>query len=98
MASLLSPAIIRASGAGKAYQSVAQSSAIAISDGATYMRDIQLISTAAAATAITKFLETQNPEFLALIPIAMGLVPTATASFALIGASATAVLTSFPAG
>jgi len=98
MASLLSPAVIRASGAGKAYQSVAQSSAIAIADGADYMRNIQAISMSAAATAMTKFLATEDPVYLTLIPIAMGLVPTSAASFALIGASATTVLKNFPSG
>lgn len=98
MASLLSQAVIRASGAGKAYQSVAQSSAIAIGDGASYLRNIEAISVAATATAMAKFLETENPEYLALVPIAMGIVPTATASFAGIGAAATAVLEAFPSG
>lgn len=98
MANSLSPSVIRASGAGKAYQAVAQSTAIAIGDGATYLRNIEAISVAATATAMAKFLETENPEFLLLVPIAMGLVPTATASFAGIGAAATVIATTYPSG
>lgn len=96
MASLLSPAVIKNSGAGKAYQSVAQSSAIAISDGATYMRNIQTISTAAVGTAMAKFLATKNPIYLTLVPVAMGIVPTSAASFAQISAAAIATVKSFP--
>lgn len=96
MANLLSPAVIKNSGAGKAFQAVAQSTAIAIGDGTTYLRNIETISSTAAAVAMAKFLETENPIYLTLVPIAMGLVPTATASYAAIGAASVAIANAYP--
>lgn len=96
MPSNLSPTAIKANGAGKASQAVAQAGAIAVGDAAMYLRNIQTISSTAAATAIAKFLKTQNPEFLPLIPIAMGMVTVATTQFTTIGISAGLVVKNFP--
>ena len=94
----LSPSVIKASGAGKAYQSVAQSTAIAIGDASMYLRNIQTISSTAAATAIAKFLSTENPEFLAIVPIALAMVSVAGVQFTTIGIGAGTVLRGYPSG
>ena len=94
----LSPAVIKASGAGKAYQSVTQSTAIAIGDATSYLRNIETIATAAAATAMAQFLATKNAQYLEIIPVALLTVTTATTQFATISADAIVIANTYPSG
>ena len=92
----LSPAVIKASGAGKSYQSVAQSTAIAVSDATTYMRNLETISATTIGAAIAKFFATGDAQVLAVIPVALALIPVASADFAMIGAAAQTILSTWP--
>ncbi len=51
-AATMAPQVVLTSGAGKAYQSVAQSSAIAVQDAADALRNISTIATTAAGAAL----------------------------------------------
>jgi hypothetical protein len=95
-AATLSPAVIKNSGAGKSYQSVAQSTAIAVSDATTYLRNLETISSTTIGAAIAKFFATGDAEVLAVIPVAIALVPAATADLAAIGAAANTILATWP--
>ena len=64
----LSPAVIKASGAGKAYQSVTQSTAIAIGDATSYLRNIETIATAAAANVFQCFISFPPVDFVGCRP------------------------------
>jgi hypothetical protein len=90
--------VVLTSGAGKAYQSVAQSSAIAVQDAADALRNISTIATTAAGVAIAQFLATGNPQYATALTYAQDLVKNATDDFSLIGAAAAKVLSDFPAG
>ncbi len=92
----MDPATIKKSGAGKAYQSVAQSMAIAIQDATDYQRNILAISGAAIGIATAKFAETFNPAYLLVIEEAQKLVPEAAKDVALIGKNAATILNEFP--
>ena len=92
----LSPETIKAAGAGKAYQSVAQSSAIAVQDATDNLRHIMTISTTAIGTAMAEFIATKNPFYLSVIKEAQGLVDTAAKQMVTVGESAAEVIKSFP--
>lgn len=50
--------VVKTSGAGKAYQSVAQSAAIAVQDAADALRNVSTIATTAAGVAMAQYLAT----------------------------------------
>lgn len=56
---VLDPSVIKAQGAGKAYQSVATSMAIAVQDATDYLRTMNVVSQAATAVCIEKIIEQQ---------------------------------------
>ena len=58
----MTPAVIKASGAGKAYQSVAQSTAIAIQDAADALRNASVVSLTASGVAVAQMLAQGDPE------------------------------------
>ncbi|MFM9959180.1 MAG: hypothetical protein ACKVZJ_14040 [Phycisphaerales bacterium] len=92
---VLDPAVIRASGAGKAYQSVAQSCAITVQDGSDYLRAILTIS----ATAIgmgTALVAADDPRGQPLIEAGQKIATQAVTLFSTIGQTAGTVLTGFP--
>ncbi len=93
--SVLDPTVIRASGAGKAYQSVAQSCAITVQDGSDYFRAILTIS----ATAIgmgTALVAAQDPRGQPLIQAGQDIATQAVTLFGTIGQTAGTVLNGFP--
>ena len=96
--SVLSENVIKASGAGKAYQSVAQSTAIAVQDAADNLRNMSIISTTASGVAMSQILATGDPEgvYTKAITTANTLVTEAAANFAEIGKNAAEVLSNFP--
>ena len=94
----LSPSVIKAAGAGKAYQSVAQSAAIAVQDGADYLRNVSTISSTAIGIAMAQYAATQDAKYLEVIAAAQALVPVASQAFETIGQSAAAVVNAFPSG
>ena len=96
-AATMSPAAIRACGAGKAYQSVAQSTAITVQDATDMLRSLSAIATTAAGVAMAQYVATQEQRYLAVLQETQVLIASATANFTNIGAAAAAVLAGFPA-
>lgn len=94
----MAPQIVLTSGAGKAYQSVAQSSAIAVQDAADALRNVSTIATTAAGVAMAQYLATGLPKYKDVIQEAQTMVTGATKDFKAIGEAAASVLKSFPSG
>ncbi len=96
--SSMTPQIIREEGAGKAYQSVAQSTALAIQDAADNLRNINSISATAIGVAMAQFLETKDPIYAQAIDIATKMSVDAANTFRMIGTNAADVLNGYPSG
>ncbi|MEZ0244874.1 MAG: RebB family R body protein [Sphingomonas sp.] len=83
---------------GKAYQSVALSTAIAIQDAADYLRNMATIATTATGVATAQFLA--NPgsteDYVAAMMATQQLMAAAVANFEAVGASAEQILKNFP--
>jgi hypothetical protein len=95
----ITPEIIREEGAGKAYQSVAQSSAIAIQDAADNLRNLNTITTTAIGVAMAQMLATKSPEpWKTIIAEAQGTSHKAVQNFQEIGSAAASILSGFPNG
>jgi hypothetical protein len=94
----MSQAVVRTSGAGKAYQSVAQSAAIAVQDAADALRNVSTIATTAAGVAMAQLLATGDPKWELALNQAQAMMKSATDDFTQVGAAATTVLKNFPSG
>lgn len=94
----MQPQVVLTSGAGKAYQSVAQSSAIAVQDAADALRNVSTIATTAAGVAMAQYLATGLPKYKDVIQEAQTMVTGATSDFKAIGEAAASVLKNFPSG
>lgn len=81
-----------------AAQAVAQSTTIAVQDGAQYLRNVSAMATSAIGAAMAQMLSTRDPSYADIIAIAQRAVDVAAASFERIGASAARVSQSFPSG
>lgn len=93
------PQIIREEGAGKAYQSVAQSMAIAIQDATDNLRNINSITTTAIGVALAEGIATGNMATYTEVLTQVNTVLTnATANFTALGTAATTIATTFPSG
>jgi malonyl CoA-acyl carrier protein transacylase len=90
--------VVLTSGAGKAYQSVAQSSAIAVQDSADTLRNLSTIATTAIGVAMAQLLATKDPSYATVITTAQQVIKNATDEFAQVGATAAAIVKEFPAG
>lgn len=90
--------VVLTSGAGKAYQSVAQSTAIAVQDATDALRNITTIATTAAGVAMAQFLATGEPKYTDALQTAQAMMTNATQDFANIGSTAANILKAFPAG
>ncbi len=90
--------VAAATAAAKAYQSVAQSGAIAIQDGVDNLRNLMTISTTAIGVAMAKFIATQDAFYLQVITEAQGLVTTGATQLTDIGTAASGVINGFPSG
>ncbi len=94
----LGPDMIVAQGAGKSYQSVAQSMAIAVQDATDGLRNTTTMATTAMGVALAQFLATKNDEYLKAIAPAQGMITAATTNLTTVGSATTAILRAFPAG
>ncbi|NCI49454.1 hypothetical protein GWC95_05935 [Sediminibacterium roseum] len=96
----ITPEIITTEGAGKAYQSVAQSTAITIQDATDNLRNINTIGATVLGVAMAKALE--NPatasQYDPIIKMAEGMVSHAASNFLTIGQYAAQVLEGYPSG
>ncbi|MCE4554586.1 hypothetical protein [Pelomonas cellulosilytica] len=94
----MSPQVVLTSGAGKAYQSVAQSTAIAVQDATDALRNISTIATTAAGVAMAQYLATGDEKYAKVLAQAQTMMLNATEDFARVGSAAATVLKGFPAG
>jgi len=93
---MMSQNVIKASGAGKAYQSVAQSTAIAVQDATDNFRNMSIIGTTAAGVAMAQLLATGDSKYADAIATVNTMVADAAENFSTIGKSAAEVLSGFP--
>jgi len=94
--SVMSQNVIKASGAGKSYQSVAQSTAIAVQDAADNLRNVSIMSTTAAGVAMAQLLATGESKYKDVITEANNMVSDAADNFSKIGKDAADVLSNYP--
>jgi hypothetical protein len=95
----MSPQVVLTSGAGKAYQAVAQSAAIAIQDAADALRNISTVAATAQGAAIAQMLATPpNPAAADALNAAQAMMTSAVANYTAIGTAAAAILKEFPSG
>jgi hypothetical protein len=97
-AAVLTPQVVLTSGAGKAYQLVAQSAAIAIQDATDALRATSVIAATAASVTMTKFLTSGDPKYLLGLTAARDMMATATDDFTKVGAAAANIVKGFPSG
>ena len=90
--------MVREEGAGKAYQSVAQSTAIAIQDATDNLRNLNTISATAMGVSMAQFIETGDPKYAQAIELAQKMATMAAGNFMLIGTNAADVLKGYPSG
>ncbi|WP_461208991.1 hypothetical protein [Desulfocurvus sp. DL9XJH121] len=95
-AATCAPAVIRGQGAGKAFQSVAQSTAIAVQDAADYLRNIETISSTAQGVAMAQLLATGEPKYVTALEQAQKMTAQAANVFRDIGSNAADVLKGYP--
>jgi len=86
---------IRTAGAGRAYQCVAQSTAIAIQDATDYLRNVSTISTTAIGVAIAQ-LAGGDPTGNQVITTAQNAMQKAIQNYADVSAAAIKVATDYP--
>lgn len=94
----MSPQVVKTSGAGKAYQSVAQSTAIAVQDAADHLRNMETIVSTAMGVALAQMLaDPKNASsYTELINNINTVMTDAATNFQTIGQDAGTVLTNFP--
>lgn len=92
------PAPADRSGAGKAYQSVAQSAAIAVQDAADALRNISTIAATTAGVAMAQYLATKDKDYLNALQETQKMMTAATADFSAVGKAVTEILANFPRG
>ena len=93
---VLAPNMIKAEGAGKAYQSVAQSMAIAIQDATDNMRNINTMTSTAVGVAMAQLLATGEPKYAEVITQAQSITQNSIQTFNTIGSDASTILQNFP--
>ncbi|MDR3419514.1 MAG: hypothetical protein P4L83_25320 [Nevskia sp.] len=94
----MGPQVVITSGAGKAYQSVAQSAAIAVQDATDALRNISTIATTAVGVAMAQYLATGEQKYADVLDKAQTVMKGATEDYGKIGAAAATVLKNFPSG
>jgi len=94
----LTPEAAESSGAGKAYQSVSQSAAMAVQDATQNLRNISTISSTAIGVAMAQYLSTGKKEYKEALDQAMGIMTQAASDFRSIGENAAYIVNSFPSG
>lgn len=92
----LNPQVIQSGGAGKAYQAVAQSAALAIQDAVDALRVTTATATTASGIALAQFLASGDARYLDVLSHAQAMVTKAIEDLGSVGDAATAVLAEFP--
>ena len=95
----LTGTVITHAGAGKAYQSVAQSSAIAIQDATDQLRNFGTIGTTAAGVAVAQMLATGDvAKYTPILAEINNMLTKSAENFVTVGTDAATVLNGFPTG
>lgn len=92
----MNAAAIRLAGAGRAYQSVAQSTAIAIQDATDYIRNVSTIAATSIGVAMAQIAATQGAEGTTLLSSAQGLITKAVQDYSTICSNAITVASNYP--
>jgi hypothetical protein len=93
------PDILFQSGAGKAFQFVAQSAAMAVQDATDNLRNLSTVSATAIGVAMSQLISTGDLKTWApVILAAQEIVKQSTSDFESIGRTAANVVKEFPAG
>lgn len=95
--------VIRHSGAGKAYQSVSQSAAIAVQDATDMMRNMGAISTTATGVAMSQVLASglsseKITEFGEVLTQLSNMMTNSEKHFSTVGTDASTLVGQFPVG
>lgn len=90
--------VVRQEGAGKAYQSVAQSTAIAIQDATDNLRNVNTMSTTAQGVAMAQFLATGETKYAKAMELAQSMATAASTNFLTISTNASDALKGYPSG
>lgn len=95
---VLAPQVVLTGGAGKAYQMVAQSCAIAIQDATDNLRNMNTIASTAIGVAMAQYISTGDDRYVAVLVEAQKLLTAANQNFSAVGEAAANVLKQFPSG
>lgn len=95
----INPEILFQSGAGKAFQFVAQSAALAVQDATDNLRNLSTVSSTAIGVAMSQLMSTGDLKtWIPVITAAQQIVQQCTSDFERIGQCAAKVVQEFPAG
>lgn len=93
------PDILFQSGAGKAFQFVAQSAAMAVQDATDNLRNMSILSSTAIGVAMTQLMSSGDVKtWIPVIAAAQEVVKQSAADFKTIGLIAAQVVSEFPVG
>jgi hypothetical protein len=96
-ASVSSSGAVRDTGSGKAFNFVAQATAMAIQDATDNLRNVSTMSTTAIGVAMTQLISSgDTATWTDVIRLAQNLVKSSADDFKNIGATAAVVIRSFP--
>jgi hypothetical protein len=96
-ASVSAPGAVRDTGSGKAFNFVAQATAMAIQDATDNLRNVSTMSTTAIGVAMTQLISSgDSATWTDVIRLAQNLVKSSADDFKNIGATAAVVMRSFP--
>lgn len=93
---VLDDSIVRGEGAGKAYQVVAQATAIAVQDATDNLRNTSMVLNTALGVAMAQLLATGDPKYAQVAELATKLNGNAAETFGTVGSQAADVLKGFP--
>ncbi len=95
--SVSSPEAVWETGSGKAFNFVAQATAMAIQDATDNLRNVSTMSTTAIGVAMTQLMSSGDAAtWSSVIKLAQGLVKSSAEDFEKIGATAAGVMRQFP--
>ena len=102
----LDPKTVKTEGAGKAYQAVAQSMALAVQDGTNYLRNVEALALAALSVLTEQMVKSTLEKDMteakncvtSIADVNEKLVTPAVTTFGAIGETAGEVLNKFPSG
>lgn len=87
--------IVKKIGSGMAYQSVAQSMAIAVQDATDHLRDVETIVSTALGVAAAKYVATGENKWFIVMQNLLKLVGTSAGNFKTIGDDSAEILKEF---